>query len=225
MSLALGTEVALAAWGTVVGLDLVSAPQAMLSRPLVTGAIAGVIAQDVEAGLRIGVVLELFALDVLPIGAVRYPDFGPATVAAVALAANAPWEMSLGVSVALALLLAVVGGWAMQRVRRANARAIQRHAAALAAGETRAIRGLQYAALSRDAGRSLALVVVGLVVAAWAARSLRPDRVTALTLTLVALGAGVAAAVGGAVRGAGHGRRLRWLGAGLAVGTLAALLR
>lgn len=225
MSLAFGTEVALTAWGTIVGLDLVSAPQAMLSRPLVAGAIAGVIAQDVEAGLRVGVVLELFALDVLPIGAVRYPDFGPATVAAVALAANAPWEMSLGVSAALALVLAVLGGWAMQLVRRANARAIQRHAAALAAGETRAIRGLQYAALLRDAGRSLALVVAGLIVAAWAARYLRPDRVTALTLTLVALGAGVAAAVGGAVRGAGHGRRLQWLGAGLAVGTLAALLR
>ena len=51
---------------------------------------------DVEAGLRVGVLLELFALDVLPVGAVRYPDYGPATVAAVALAAGAPWQFALG---------------------------------------------------------------------------------------------------------------------------------
>jgi PTS system mannose-specific IIC component len=225
MSPGLGAGIALAAWGTLVGVDLVSVPQAMLSRPLVAGAVAGLLAHDVEAGLRVGVVLELFALDVLPIGAVRYPDFGPATVAAVALVANAPWELSLGVGTALALLLAVLGGWTMQFVRRANARAIQRHAAALAAGEARAVRRLQYGGLARDAARSLAVVVAGLLVAAWASRSLRPDRVTAETLTLVAIGAAVAAGVGGAVRAAGHGRRLGWLGAGLALGALAALLR
>ncbi|MBA3761296.1 MAG: PTS sugar transporter subunit IIC, partial [Gemmatimonadales bacterium] len=68
-------------WGTLVGLDLVSVPQAMISRPLVAGTVAGWLVGDVEAGLRIGVVFELFALDVLPVGAVRYPDYGPATVA------------------------------------------------------------------------------------------------------------------------------------------------
>jgi len=90
-------------WGTLVALDLVSVPQAMLSRPLVAGTVAGWILGDVEAGLRVGVVLELFALDVLPIGAVRYPDYGPATVVGVALAAGAPWEFGLGVSVGVAV--------------------------------------------------------------------------------------------------------------------------
>jgi mannose/fructose/N-acetylgalactosamine-specific phosphotransferase system component IIC len=52
-------------WGAVVGLDLVSVPQAMLSRPLVAGTVAGWLAGDLEAGLRVGVLLELFALDVL----------------------------------------------------------------------------------------------------------------------------------------------------------------
>jgi len=82
--------VLLVGWGTLVALDLVSVPQAMLSRPLVAGTVAGWIVGDVEAGLRVGIVLELFALDVLPIGAVRYPDYGPATVVGVALAAGAP---------------------------------------------------------------------------------------------------------------------------------------
>ena len=104
-----------------------------------------------EAGLRVGALLELFALDVLPIGAVRYPDFGPAAVAGAALAAGAPWELGLGFSVGLALVLAVLGGWSLKAVRRWNARAIQRRAAALAAGESGAIRR---AAVRRDrAGR------------------------------------------------------------------------
>ena len=55
-------------WGMLVGLDLVSVPQAMIARPVVAGAVAGWLAGDVEAGLRVGVLFELFALDVLPVG-------------------------------------------------------------------------------------------------------------------------------------------------------------
>src|ERR1044071_1157768 len=44
----------------------------------------------------------------------------------------------------LGLLLAALGGWSLTMIRRSNARAIQRHAAALAAGESSAIRRLQY---------------------------------------------------------------------------------
>ena len=43
----------LVGWGTIVGLDLVSVPQALLSRPLVAGCVAGWVAGDVEAGLRV----------------------------------------------------------------------------------------------------------------------------------------------------------------------------
>ena len=212
-------------WGTIVALDLVSVPQAMLSRPLVAGAVAGWLAGDVEAGLRVGVVLELFALDVLPIGAVRYPDYGPATVVATALAAGAPWELGLGLSVGLGLLVAVAGGWSLQTVRRWNARAIQRRAAALAAGESSAIRWLQYTGLARDAVRGAVLTAVGLL-AAWAiARWFLPDRQTAVGLTLVAIGSGLSAAAAGAVRSAGRGERLKWLAAGAAAGTLLAVLR
>src|SRR5687767_4550255 len=173
-------------WGTLVGLDLVSVPQAMISRPVVAGAVAGWLAGDVEAGLRMGVLFELFALDVLPVGAVRYPDYGPATVAAVALAADSPWQFALGLSTALGLALAVLGGFTLQMVRRANARAIQHHSAALAAGESGAIRRLQYGSLARDAARGAGLTAVG-VGCAWllADPLTRLDRSTALGLTLV----------------------------------------
>ncbi len=211
-------------WGTLVGLDLVSVPQAMISRPLVAGTVAGWLVGDVEAGLRIGVVVELFALDVLPVGAVRYPDYGPATVAAVALGAGSPWELSLGLSTALGLVLAVLGGWSLQTVRRWNARAIQRRAAALAAGESSAIRRLQYGALLRDAARGMILTLLGLILASGIKQRVLLDRQTAVALTLVAIGSALAAAVNGAVRSSGRKARLKWLLAGAGAGVLLAVL-
>jgi mannose/fructose/N-acetylgalactosamine-specific phosphotransferase system component IIC len=220
--LPLHTALALVVWGAIVGLDLVSGPQAMLARPIVAGAVAGWLVGDVEAGFRVGAVLELFALDVLPIGAVRYPDYGPATVAGTALAAGAPWELGLGASVGLALVLASLGGWSMLLVRRWNARTIQRRSAALAAGESSAIRLLQYGALLRDGVRGALLTLLGLAAAWGIAAQVHLDRQTAVGLTLVAVGSGLSAAAGGALRSAGRGARLKWLIAGCCVGLLLA---
>lgn len=211
-------------WGTLVGLDLVSVPQAMISRPLVAGSVAGWLVGDIEAGLRVGVILELFALDVMPVGAVRYPDYGPATVAAATLAAGMPWDRGLGVSVALGLVLAVAGGWSLQVVRRWNARAIQRQSAALAAGESSAIRRLQYGGLLRDALRGFTLTVLGVVIASAIRDAVRLDEQTELALTLVAIGSALAAAVNGAFRSSGRRTRLKWLLAGAGVGVLLAVL-
>jgi mannose/fructose/N-acetylgalactosamine-specific phosphotransferase system component IIC len=211
-------------WGSLVGLDLVSVPQAMISRPLVAGTVAGWIAGDLEAGLRLGVLFELFALDVLPVGAVRYPDYGPATVVAAAFAANTPWALSLGVSAALGLVLAVLGGWSLQVVRRWNARAIQRKAAALSAGESSAIRRLQYGGILRDAVRGFILTLLGLVLASTITDSVRIDRVTAVALTLVSIGSALSAGASGAFRSSGRGVRLKWLLGGAIAGTIIAVL-
>ncbi len=223
--LGLADALLLVIWGTIVALDLVSVPQAMVARPIVAGAVAGWLAGDVEAGLRVGVLFELFALDVLPVGAVRYPDYGPATVVATALAADSPWQFALGSSSALGLAIAVLGGFSLQLVRRANARAIQQRSAALAAGDSGAIRQLQYGALVRDAARGAGLTIFGLACAWALARYAWLDRSTALGLTLVAVGCGLSAVIGGALRSAGRGPRLRWLGAGAIVGLIAAALR
>ncbi|MGE5230333.1 MAG: PTS sugar transporter subunit IIC [Deltaproteobacteria bacterium] len=215
----------LLAWGTLVGLDLVSVAQAMIARPFVAGGVAGVLLGDPGAGLRVGVLLELFALDVLPVGAARYPDYGPATVAATAVAAGSPWELSLGLAGTVGLLVSVLGGWSLQRLRRLNATAVQRHAAALAAGESAAIRRLQYGGIARDALRSGLLTAAGLAAAWVADRWLLLDRRTAVALTLVVVGAALAAALGGALRSAGRSRRRRWLAAGLVLGFALAVLR
>src|SRR2546422_4717781 len=51
--------------------------------PIVAGPVAGAILGDLGTGLALGVLFELFQYDVLPVGATRYPEYGPATVAAV----------------------------------------------------------------------------------------------------------------------------------------------
>src|SRR4029453_5977864 len=61
----------LLAWGTAVGVDLVSWPQAMISRPLIAGAVTAALLGDLGGGLRVALVMELFALDVLPCAAPR----------------------------------------------------------------------------------------------------------------------------------------------------------
>lgn len=224
MSASAATLAVLVGWGTVVGLDLVSVPQAMIARPLVAATVAGAILGDVEAGLRLGVVLELFALDVLPVGAVRYPDYGPATVGATLAAVGSSWQPALGVATAIGLVVALIGGMTLQWLRHRNARAIQARAAALAAGSRSAVRTLQYQSIARDALRSAALTGLALLLADAALRWLRLDEGTAVALTVVAAGAALSAVVGGALRSAGHGARVRWLAAGGALGLgLAAL--
>ncbi|MGE5927386.1 MAG: PTS sugar transporter subunit IIC [Gemmatimonadota bacterium] len=204
-------------WGTLVGLDLVSVPQALLARPLVTGTVTGLLLGDVEAGLRVGVLLELFALDVLPVGASWYPDYGPATVGATAYAAAVPgWEASLGVACAIGLVVGLAGGASLQWLRHRVVRDLNAHTDALAAGRSDAIRALQYRSLARDALRSAGLTLLALGLAAAAAHWLSLDVRTENTLTLVAIGCGLAAVIGGALRSAGRGARMRWFVAGAA---------
>lgn len=225
----------LLAWGTIVGLDVVSVPQSMVSRPLVAGAITGILVALVQpdlfpvppvmTGLMVGAVLELYALDVLPVGAARYPDYGPATVAATYAALGWRPEVGLGASVGVGLVIAVLGGWAMQVMRRANAAAIQRRAAALSAGEADAIRALQWGGVRRDIVRSAGVTLTGLMLATIIWPLLPPGSENFKWLTVVAVGGGIAAATGGAIRSAGRTRRFVWLMAGLCAGILVVGLR
>ncbi len=213
------TVVLLLAWGTVVALDLVSVPQMMIARPLVAGAVAGWIAGDFASGFRVAVVMELFALDVLPVGAARYPDYGPATVgAAVLVAHRGSWEESLGLAVALALVVASIGGWTLGRLRHRIGRAVQRDAARLDAGDGPAIAHLQLGSITLDAARGLLLTAVALVLVWLTEQFLVVDSGTGALLSVIAIGSGIAAVIGGALRSAGRGARLRWLVAGGALG-------
>lgn len=218
-----GTFALLTAWGTLTGMDLVTFPQALLSRPLIACAGAGLIIGDLPTGLLVGVLLELFALDVLPVGASRYPDYGPGAVASVVLASGGAWEQRLGISAFFGLLMAVLGGWSLIWLRQSNGKLIQSHAAGLAAGDAGTIARIHYRGLVGDMVRSFGLTAVALILAQ-AAHPYLPAGEKYAYVTATAIGAGVAAAAGGAVRSAGRGARLRWLAVGTGIGLIVAVL-
>ena len=96
--------VLLAGWAA---LDGTAAGQFMISRPMVTGALAGFILGDPFTGLLTGAILELLHLGSLPVGGARLPEPGPAAVPATAAAVL----LGGGGGLALGLVWGVVGGW------------------------------------------------------------------------------------------------------------------
>src|ERR671933_420064 len=74
--------------GALLGLDTVSFPQAMFSRPLVAATLGGALLGAPLEGLLVGATLELIALETLPFGASRYPEWGSAAVVGGALFAE-----------------------------------------------------------------------------------------------------------------------------------------
>ncbi len=208
-------------WGTIVAVDLVSVPQALLARPLVAATVAGAIAGDLGAGLAVGLLVELFALDVLPVGASRYPDYGPGTVGAVLVVAHQPNPVLwMGAATGLTLVVALSGAASMQWLRHRIARDVQVHAGRLAAGDGSAIRMLHLTSIGRDAIRGLALTAVALLLALLLRQVGPLDELTGTLLTVVATGAGISAAIRGAARSSGRGARFRWLAMGACAGVL-----
>lgn len=205
-------------WTVLVGLDLVSVPQIMIARPLVAGTVAGWIAGDPAMGATVGAVLELFALDVVPVGAVRYPDYGPATVAALATAAGTPGILGLGVGVAVGLLVAWAGEGSIAVVRRRTSAHVRARRAALEAGDPGTIRRVHLAGLGRDAVRALLLGAAGLALAAAVRRWLILPLDATILAAMAVVGTGLGVAAAGALRLAGRTRGLGWFAVGIVGG-------
>ena len=217
--------VALLAIGAVVGLDLVSVPQAMLSRPLVAGFLGGAVAGRPGAGLTMGALLELFAFETLPIGAARYPDWGPAACAAGALAAlRGGWDGTWMVGVmVVALVAAWLGGLTMHLARRLNAVQVRRREAALDAGDPHALMALQLGGVTRDAVRAVLLTAFTFLVGEHVARAVEAGwRAPRPLADIAVIGTALGVAAWSAWRLYGQRPTRRWLAAGTAVG-LAAL--
>ncbi len=150
--------------GAVLGLDVVSFPQAMLSRPLVAATLAGAVAGEPGRGLVVGAVLELVALETLPVGASRYPEWGSASVVGGALYALHPEGAAgaLVLAVTCALAVAFLGGESMILLRRLNGQLARAQTPALQAGSRRSVTMLQLSGIGFDLLRGFALTLVAL---------------------------------------------------------------
>lgn len=156
----------LAVLGAVLGLDVVGFPQAMLSRPIVAATAAGALIGQPERGLVLGVALEFFALESMPFGASRYPEWGSASVVGGALFAMTPDNTPAGMTMAVmaGLVTATLGGTSMVALRNwTHALATRRHEA-LAEGSGRAVVGLQIAGLTADLIRGGLLTLGALAI-------------------------------------------------------------
>lgn len=225
MNLPAEVLIALVVWGTLVGLDLVSLPQMMIARPLVAGTIAGAILGDIPTGLKLGIVFELLQYDILPVGAVRYPEYGPATIAAVATAHASAGVLGLGLGALVGLVTGLIGGLTINLLRRINSRIVHAAAAQLESGDPGALLRVHVGGLARDALRAALVTAAGLVLA-WLARPLLANALTvrgAVLLAVAAVATALAAGAAGTLRLVGRGPNLAWFAAGLGGGLAATL--
>jgi mannose/fructose/N-acetylgalactosamine-specific phosphotransferase system component IIC len=222
MMLEPSTWVLLILLGGWVAADSTSMGQVMVSRPLVSATLAGWIAGDPVAGAAAGLILELFHLTVLPVGAARYPESGPpAVVVGAVFAISDQHALTLLTAVVFSLIWEMVSAKSVRGFRRINGRLV---GSATNAMETEAMLEQRHlAAIGLDVLRGAMLVGGGILLlqflidvtpAATAASDSMAE--TTLHLSVVVL-------LAGALRL--FGSRLKFVAAGAVVGLLILLLR
>lgn len=214
--------------GMVLGLDVVSVPQAMISRPIVGATLTGMLLGAPVAGLGVGAALECVALETLPVGAARYPEWGSASVVgalvgvqgASASALPEPSAWLLGVVTAMAT--AWLGGWSMVQHRHLLARLARPLQPMVREGSARTVRRIQYTGIALDAVRAAVITGVGATVTLPVARALMARWTLDPTVTRALLVIGVAAVAANALWQLFHGVSVtrRLFIAGLLLGTL-----
>jgi mannose/fructose/N-acetylgalactosamine-specific phosphotransferase system component IIC len=163
----------LAILGAVLGLDVVSFPQAMISRPIFAATAGGAMIGAPDQGIIAGAALELIALETLPFGASRYPEWGSAAVVGgVLFAAQAGSGRggALTTAVLAALMTAWVGGVSMVYLRKLNAVWARKRHDAVARGSRRVVIGLQLYGMTADLIRGGLLTFIALLALAPAQR-------------------------------------------------------
>jgi mannose/fructose/N-acetylgalactosamine-specific phosphotransferase system component IIC len=204
--------------GAILFLDAWPVAQTMLSRPIVAGALTGIVLGAPADGVFWGAVFEAVYLGVLPVGAARYPDAGLAALVGTALAVRAEGAEPTVYLVAAALSAGALGDWTSGFQRRWNGRTAAGVRARVAAGDLKAPGRAIGAAVSRGAliGAAAAVGSVALALAGlelvrgtlWAGPASRES------LRLAALAAVVVS--GGRLFLERRSERLAWL-AGLVV--------
>ena len=163
----LSTLLVLVALGALCALDTVSVLQAMVSRPIVSATLAAATLGRAEDGVVIGVVLELFAIETMPFGASRYPEWGSAGVVAATmyLIGGSGTSGSLAIATLAGLATALLGSMSMVRHRQVVARIAATLRDQIAAGSASAVSRLHAAGIVSDFWRGVVVTAIGLAVA------------------------------------------------------------
>jgi mannose/fructose/N-acetylgalactosamine-specific phosphotransferase system component IIC len=163
----LGDFALLVLLGTACSLDTVSIAQMMVSRPIVSATLGAAALGRAGDGIIVGAVMELFALETMPFGASRYPEWGSAGVVAGASfvlgGAGAPG--SLAVAALMGLLTASLGSLSMVWHRQAVALKAGELREELASGSAGAVARLHAAGITSDLTRGAIVTVAGLALA------------------------------------------------------------
>jgi mannose/fructose/N-acetylgalactosamine-specific phosphotransferase system component IIC len=228
-----GTFALLVLLGAIVGLDFVSFPQAMLSRPIVAATLGAAVCGHAGDGLLVGVLVECFALETMPFGASRYPEWGPASLVAGAVAAvngGDPGAAARMVPFAVLAALggATLGGRSLVWLRHVNLSVAVRKRDAIAAGDASAILSLQRTGLAVDFLRGGVLTVAFLLVLVPARNAvLAATRVGPGTLAVAVAGTIAVGVAGGAIWKVVHGTKgyAWWLLAGMLAGGAIVVLK
>ncbi len=121
---------ALSIWGGIVSLDTTAAFQVMISRPLVSCSVVGLLLGNFPLGFTIGILLELIWLVEIPYGAAWFTEgnVGATVASAVAiLLARHGGRTAPAIFIAFicAILVSVIGGWLVVAMRTVNGKLYQ----------------------------------------------------------------------------------------------------
>jgi len=215
------TWVLLILLGGWVAADSTGMGQLMVSRPLVSATLAGWIAGDPVAGAAAGLILELFHLTVLPVGAARYPESGPpAVVVGAVFAVSDQHALTLLTAVVFSLFWESASAASVHQFRRINSRLVGTGADSM---DTEALLEQRHlTAIGLDVLRGAMLVVSGILLlrflVSWVPASAASDSIAETTLHL-----SIVVLLAGALRL--FGSRLKFVAAGAVVGLLILVLR
>ena len=110
--------------GVIVGLDEVSWPQAMWSRPIVAATLGGLLFGAPADGFMVGAWLELVLSRHAPLGGARHPEAGPAALTAGAACGLGQTGSLIGVPAAVACgwVIGWLGAYSVRALRGVTAR-------------------------------------------------------------------------------------------------------
>ena len=158
-------SLSLAFLGGLLALDATSVGQFMVSRPLVSGTLAGWWLGDPALGLEMGAVFELFHVAGVPAGGSRVPESGPASVVAVAVAMSAGGLAGLALGLLAGIAVAEMGGMTVGLQRHVVSRLFDRIDAGSATVQK--LTAVHLSSVLLDFTRGAVVTVAGLLVGGW----------------------------------------------------------